>query len=68
MAKKNFDVALKKEELVGLNCKLPTGYVSLMSLLGSLPKYAGDDEAKEAGLKTCNVYIKTSTGAITVIQ
>ena len=68
MAKKNFDVALKKEELVGLNCKMPTGYVSLMSVIGSLPKYADDDAAKEAGLKACNVYIKTSTGALTVVQ
>lgn len=64
----NFDVAIKKDELVKSGCNIPNGYVRLTEVLGSLPAYADDAAAKAAGLKKCDVYIKTSTGAITAIQ
>jgi hypothetical protein len=53
----NFDVAIKKEEILKYRCKVPNGYVRLSSVLGSLPKYADDDAAKAAGLKDCELYI-----------
>tara|TARA_S200002703_G_scaffold8860_1_gene8839 strand:+ start:22782 stop:24359 length:1578 start_codon:yes stop_codon:yes gene_type:complete len=53
----NFDVAIKKEEVLKYRCKVPNGYVRLSSVLGSLPRYADDDAARTAGLKDCELYI-----------
>lgn len=53
----NFDVAIKKEEVLKYRCKVPNGYVRLSSVLGSLPRYADDDAAATAGLKDCELYI-----------
>ena len=53
----NFDVAIKKEEILKYRCKVPNGYVRLSSVLGSLPRYADDDAARTAGLKDCELYI-----------
>lgn len=57
MAKNNFDVAIKKSEVLKYRCRVPDGYVPLSSILGSLPRYADDDAAKAAGLKKCELYI-----------
>jgi hypothetical protein len=42
----NFDVAIKKDELVKGGCNIPNGYVRLTEVLGSLPAYADDAAAK----------------------
>lgn len=62
----NFDVAIKKEEVLKYRCKVPNGYVRLSSVLGSLPRYADDDAAATAGLKDCELYIN-EFGNITAV-
>ena len=63
-----YDVAIKKEEVLKSNCNIPAGYVRLSSVLSSLETFANDAAAKEAGLVKCDLYINSSTGALTVVD
>jgi hypothetical protein len=52
----SYDLSIKQENLVKHNCDVPAGYVKLLSVISKLPTYSGDEAAKEAGLRDCDIY------------
>lgn len=52
----SYDLSIKKEHLVKHNCDVPAGYVKLLSVISKLPRYTGDEAARAAGLRDCDIY------------
>lgn len=52
----SYDLSIKQEHLVKHNCDVPAGFVKLLSVISKLPSYSGDEAAKAAGLRDCDIY------------
>lgn len=52
----SYDLSIKQEHLVKHNCDVPAGFVKLLSVISKLPTYTGDEAAKAAGLRDCDIY------------
>ena len=52
----SYDLSIKQENLVKHNCDVPAGFVKLLSVISKLPTYTGDEAAKAAGLRDCDIY------------
>lgn len=52
----SYDLSIKQEHLVKHNCDVPAGYVKLLSVISKLPRYTGDEAARAAGLRDCDIY------------